>query len=541
MSDSPQEKKLRVLTIALILSGAINIGLIATGLFTKESSSEVSIRPSAFDGNHPETCIEKTIAQMEKLSFHELVSYLTNREVVDEGYLKRDLSLACLVAFHHFHLEKALAFSPLQRRTIADGIELFPGLSNEQFEGIIRFAYEEKWPLTSAGLFKLLKKWPETKDESLVQAFLVTPEFHALAMLFQKSESPQLVGSLIHLITEGNWEILDQFTKQQAQLFDLSVDRRRSLLLGYLAIGSKTAAHILLSTDFAFVSKRLEDQGIIGLLSLLTEKNPEAERLCLELLRSPRSDAVRNKAARNLYLYAGENPPQFMSHQDAIARFEGNTAQRAPQRNQTPMQGVNQQNGNYPQNNTTPLPSSQQSSPPQIHGNYPQYDTTPSDLQNNFPSNNSTPSKSNNSYPKKQTGNDPQNSDGNRSNQPGKNNSSSQSNLNSNRQSNSTIVPLNGTNMPANQQLNAPQNANQKAFQNPKVTPTPPKGPLQSHETPPPEQELGSRFSTRQHVVKEGESLWKISRIYNVKVDEIVQANQIEKDRLLPGMVLVIP
>jgi LysM repeat protein len=473
MDESSQAKKMRLLTIGLMFSGALNIGLIATGLFTKESTAQVAIRPSTLERLQPETSLIRTLSQMEKLTFHELVSYLTNREPVDEGYLKRDLSLASLVAFHHFNVNKALNFTPFQKREISVNdttkIELFPGLSNEQFEGIIRFAYEEKWPLTSAGLFKILKKWPETKDESLVQAFLVTPEFHALAMLFQKSESPQLVGSLIHLITEGNWEILDQFTKQQAQLFDLSVERRRSLLLSYLALGSKTAAQILLKTDYSFILKRLEDQGIIGMLSLLGEKSAEAERLCLDLLRSPRSDAVRDKAVSNLYLYAGENPPQVIRHQDVIARFDEKIFAQ------------NKQDGNDPQTNSAfqnTRPRQNQSNPTNLQGNEIQRE-----------------------------------------------------------QNNSTIIPLNRNS--SDQRLNVPQNQNQ---QNKKgITPVPPKGPVHSHEALPSDQNLGTHFMPRQHVVKEGESLWKISKIYNVKVDEIVKANQMEKDRLIPGMVLLIP
>lgn len=308
-------------------------------------------------------------------------------------------------------------------------------MSDDHFEGIIRFAYEEKWPLTAEGLFKLLKKWPDTKDESLVQAFIVTPEFHALQVLFQKSETPQLVGSLIHLITEGPWELLDQFTKQQAQLFDLSVERRRSLLLSYLAIGSKTAASLLLATDFAFISKRLEDKGIIGMLSLLNEKSPDAERLCLELLRSPRSDAVWTSAANNLYAYAGESPPSHIDQKEAIARFSSDSkkSSSATQKGSTPTHEA--------------LPA-QKGNPPVEKGH--------------------TPSQR-------------------------------------------------GTN------------------------PTP-KGPARSHEeTPPIHQEYGALPSPRQHIVKEGESLWKIAKQYNVKVDEIVKANQIEKDRLFPGMVLRIP
>lgn len=400
MMDEPLKnrglKKMRVLTIALIFSGALNIGLVATGIFTqcRDENSHLSIRPVAKDKARSETSVERYIAQMDTMSFHALVSSLTNREPVDEGYLKRDLALSALVAFHHFNLEKALSGSSLQRRTVSlrDGakVQVFPGLTNEHFEAIIRFAYEEKWPLTAEGLFKLLRKWPEVKDDSLVKAFLVTPEFHALNVLFQKTDASQPAVSLLNLVFEGPWDLLDQFAKQQAQLLDLSEEKRRSLLLSYLAMGSKSAAQLLLMTDFAFIAKRLEDKGIIGMLSLLDPKSSEAERLCLELLRSPRSDAVWSSAASLLYAKAGETVSSSFDLQEARNRFVST----------------------------------------------------------------STPPKQ-------------------------------------------VVVVAEPEGMPT-----------------PKL---------------------------RQHVVKEGESLWKIARQYNVKVDELVKANEMEKDRLFPGMVLRIP
>jgi LysM repeat protein len=385
-------KKMRILTGALIFSGALNIGLIATGIFTssQEESSHFSVRSVAKNKARIETSFERYFGEMNKRSFHELVSFLTNKETVEEGFLKRDIALAALVAFHHFHLEKSLAGFPLQRRTLSLGdgskIEVFPALSNEHFEAILRFAYEEKWPLTTEGLFKLLKKWEGARDESLVQAFLVTPEFHAVQVLFQKTESPQPSHALLNVLLEGPWDFLDQFAKQQAQLLDLSVDKRRSLLLSYLALGSRSSAQLLLTTDFAFIAKRLEDQGIIGMLSLLDEKSPEAERLCLELLASPRSDAVWSSASSALYRYAGEEIPSPLNLREARSKFL------------------------------------------------------------------------------------------------------------------SLQIPA-----------------------------TPPKI------------EIGESVKLREHVVKDGESLWKIARQYNVKVDEIVKVNQMEKDRLFPGMVLRIP
>jgi len=48
-------------------------------------------------------------------------------------------------------------------------------------------------------------------------------------------------------------------------------------------------------------------------------------------------------------------------------------------------------------------------------------------------------------------------------------------------------------------------------------------------------------ISLRTHVVKEGDSLWKISRQYHVKLDDLRAINHLEKDRLKLGMVLKIP
>lgn len=396
-------KKLRILSLFLIASGALNIGFIAMGILSHwvEESPHLSIRQLAKENPRVETSMDRFFLQVSKLSFHELISYLTNRETIDQGYLKRDIALAALVSFHHFHLEKAISGAPIQRRAISLGadlkVEVYPGLSDDQFEAIIRFAYEEKWPLTTQGLFKLLKKWPEPLDPTLVQAFLMTPEFHGLQVLFQKTEVPQNSVVLLGLVCEGSWELLERFSREQTQLLDLSVDRRRALLLSYLSAQSKTAAGLLLHTDFAFTANRLEDKGIIGLLSLLNDKTAESERLCIELLRSPRSDAVWISAVSSLYAYAGEEVPSPLDLHEAIARF-------IP--------------GFTPKNSV-------QTSVAAVLEN-------PDALMRDLPKN-------------------------------------------------------------------------------------------------------------RHHIVKEGESLWKIARQYSVKVDELVKLNEIEKDRLYPGMTLRIP
>lgn len=392
--DEQLTKKFRTLTIGLIFSGALNIGLVAAfiAMMAQDQSggAKIHAKKAAEEQKIGNLAVLET---MSKLSFRELVALLTNRELVEEGYSKRDLAVSSLTAIHHFNLEKALSSDQLQKRVIAMGenkqIELYPGLTDEQFEAVIRFAYQEKWPLTAKGLFALLKKLPSPRDESLEQAFYLTPEFYALQALFQKTDAAQEPSVLLALVSEGSWELLDQFAKEQAQMLEMSADKRRRLLLSYLAHRSATAARLLLSTDAPFALKRFDDQGILNLVNL-SEKGEEAKQFCIALLQSPRSDAVWHAAIKKLYEFEGETLPESYELRSAASRF-------------------------------APVKAVEESKKPVVNG-------------------------------------------------------------------------------------------------------APPKS-----------------ASARFHTVQEGESLWKIARQYKVKVDEIVKINDLEKDRLFPGMTIKIP
>ncbi len=318
-------KKFRILTLSLIFSGALNIGLVATliAIKTEDGRPNLAASPKKSTLKVQKISNLAVLDAMSKLSFRELVTLLTNRELIEEGYAKRDLAVSALAAYHHFNLEKALSSTELQKRTLILGenrsLELYPGLSDEQFEAIIRFAYQEKWPLTGQGLFALIKKIPG--DESLAQAFLLTPEFYAIQALFQKTEAAQDPALLLQLIAEGNWDLLNRFAKEQEQMLDLSVEKRRRLLLSYLTNHSPTAAKLLLKTDLDFVLKRLDDRGILDLLSMIGQKSEEAQEFCVALLQSHRSDAVWNAAVTKLYAFAGEPLPEPFDLRAAAARF----------------------------------------------------------------------------------------------------------------------------------------------------------------------------------------------------------------------------
>ncbi|MBM3184482.1 MAG: LysM peptidoglycan-binding domain-containing protein, partial [Chlamydiae bacterium] len=309
----------------------------------------------------------------------------------------RDLALSSLIKAHFFNLEKALATPLSQKRVVSVSgkkIELYPGLTEDQYEAIIRFAYQEKWPLTTKGLFIALKNRLSQglQDESLFSALMTTSEFHKVQVLFQKTGAEEDPKTLLSLLTDGSWEMLEKFSQEQSELLDLSLEKRRSFLMNYLAFRSKNAATLLLKTDLLFTKTRLSDPGILSILELLSDPSDLVKQFCIDLLHSPRSDAIREAAGLTLYRFSGEAPPVPFDSQVALERF-------------------------------------------------------------------------------------------------------SQASI----------------------------------LEKPKPS------------TPTQKEKSSTSFRSKEHVVQEGETLWKISRQYKVKVDEIMRMNGLEKESLVPGMILRVP
>lgn len=332
--DSYWMRRTKWLTQALILSGALNIGLVATFVHfvmkEKQEALTIELKPLKAAQAEPSITVERLLRSYSLLPLQELLLRLDSGEHVEEGMNKRDLALACLVAFHHFNLDQALGALPLQQRWISfkgneeqEGIEIpvFVGLNTAQFHAILTFAKTEKWPLTSQGLFYELKRSISPRDPSLLDAFYLCFECSAAHTLLVKTGVHVEKEDLIDLIVEGEWKTLVQLSSEQRVAMDLTADRRRAFLMEYLNCHSVRAAKFFLDVDAEFVSRRFSDGQILALLDLYFEKTPAVEDFAKELLSSSRTDAVRKRAAALLYSFAGESLPEVYEHALAVQRF----------------------------------------------------------------------------------------------------------------------------------------------------------------------------------------------------------------------------
>ena len=228
--------RLRTLTLALIFSGSLNIGLFTVLILSSfEKSKNNTFSPQYLQSHQ---LFDKLI----KNSISELVASLTHKEM-------RELSLAILVAKHDFDLERALghALQPYSL-VLSDGeqLNIYPGVTEEEYEAVIRFAYQEKYPFHSKGLFYRLKNQPkESRDSDLEEAFFITPEFYVFQMLFQKSGMIVDKKILLDLVCEGPWEQLSFLAANPIEALDFSFERRQAVLSSYLACGSEIAAQLL--------------------------------------------------------------------------------------------------------------------------------------------------------------------------------------------------------------------------------------------------------------------------------------------------------
>lgn len=329
------EKQARWLTQSLILSGALNIGLLLTFFYfiikDKSTSTVIDHKPvQQIEPLADQRSNSVLLREMRTMTFQQLVAKLGNKQLVEDGYAQRDLALACLVSFYHFNLEKALSGMPLQQRQLifekkrgapAAGVTIYPGLADVHFQTLIHFASTERWPLTSKGLFLQIKHTRGHIEPSLMETFFLTREFLEIETLFNHSKRPVDKYVILAMLREGDWQVLSDFASSQLAAQDLSEARYQRLLLNYIDCRSKIAARLMLLAHGEFAVKKLDDKHAIAILQLLSEKTPESERFAQELLMSPRGDAVLKLAAARLYQFANEPLPETYDYVAALTKF----------------------------------------------------------------------------------------------------------------------------------------------------------------------------------------------------------------------------
>lgn len=339
--------RLRRLTLALILSGCVNILLVSFTCywFIRERPPTPYCERKPIEKERRKAIItdrsnSEIVALLKKLSYQQLLSQLKNQTLVENGFSYRDLALGCLITFHHFDVNHAVMGlpQPSQKRAIQfrekDKVEeviTYSHLTDDHYKAIMHFAQTEKWPFTSEGLFHKLKSPQQAEDKSLAYAFCLTPEFLAVELLFKRSPTPVKRDELLEIILEGPWSLLNGFVEKQRFTQDLSEDQRRQFLISYIHSGARAAAELLLKTDFNYATKKLDDNNVLQILKLATNRTADAARFALIILTSPRSDDVWKEAANRLYEFSDGKKPDHYDRNMTLSRFVPLATAPAPQ------------------------------------------------------------------------------------------------------------------------------------------------------------------------------------------------------------------
>lgn len=330
--------KMRTLSQLLLLSAACNILMFAlviywyvkerppTPLCEKKPISLQRIQPSEATLSN-----QLVLQSFQGIAIGELLHHLHLATILENGFTYRDLALGYLITEHHFDINRAFAeiARPSQPRRIfykdtqgqQKELHTYADLKEHHFLAAIAFGTQEKWPLTSKGLFALLQNKGSKAESSLNYAFYLTPEFMAVELLFKRSNENIAKEQLLQMLVEGSWETLSQFATYQLVSQDLSDEQRRKQLMHYVAARSPAAAAILLKTDTQYAIQRLDDHEVTTILSLLEQPTPDAAKYALTMLTSPRSDSVWKAAAERLYHYTEEPLPSNFDKSTVLKHF----------------------------------------------------------------------------------------------------------------------------------------------------------------------------------------------------------------------------
>lgn len=302
-------RRSRILMHALIISGTLNIALLATFVtfVLKERQGVVVQRPIEKPLKRIAFKKEEVLQEFSNMSYDQLVRALYDESHVEEGQRRCDLAIAALGAYFDFDVERALAGYPIEKRLIEVGNQsliLYPTLSDGRLEAIRYFARTEVWPLTPKGLFKEIKK-RDIIPNSLKEAFALTNDYFLIQRALKRLPYTINDGELFTLITSGSWDEIVEIKQQIEASPDGRIQDIASFLIPRIEKGSSLAAYLLVFLDKDAALKRLDNVQMEKLIALLTEKIPEVESFLNQIKQGLRSEDIKQLAGKPL-----ENPPR---------------------------------------------------------------------------------------------------------------------------------------------------------------------------------------------------------------------------------------
>ncbi|MCP5505609.1 MAG: LysM peptidoglycan-binding domain-containing protein [Chlamydiales bacterium] len=303
------QRRSRILIHSLIISGTLNIALMATFMTFVLKERKGVVLPTLTQERVKEVILtnREVLESFRGMRYEELVRELFDETHVEEGQRRCDLALAFLAAFHHFDIDRAFSGFPMEKRAFqleGETVTLFPGLSKERLEAIRTFARTEVWPLTPKGLFQEIRN-RETFPQSLIDAFKNTNEYFAIYRAFQRLPYAISDDQLLSLVTKTTWDELQAFSDELKTSPTGSPQSFAPFLTPIMENKSSLAAYLLVLLDKEYALRKLSDQQMEILLSLLTDRTPEIDAFLAEVKGGIRSDTIQELAGK-----PPENPPR---------------------------------------------------------------------------------------------------------------------------------------------------------------------------------------------------------------------------------------
>lgn len=332
MSSKNSLKQIRSLTFALFISASLNLVLVAfifywaltdrppTPYCEVASSIELKEKPIAANVTNAHL-----LRAFNALPYEQLLLKLNKKGFVEDGFSERDLALAVLASYYDLDIDKAFQSrsQPLQKRWIQMGegkepLQVYPGLSDQDFAHLIEYVNQEKWPFKTKGLFQFLKKEEYAQDSSLKQAFSLTKEFMAVQKLF--TTFPVEQEKLVELFASGDWASFYALYERVKKPTEPANDVRQRYLLTQLQAGSKDAAEMFLKSDYDFALKRLSDQSVELMVKSLDRAEPLSIRYLSGIAASPRSDKIKAIAVEKYELLAEKKWEPLVSREQVTVK-----------------------------------------------------------------------------------------------------------------------------------------------------------------------------------------------------------------------------